>query len=138
MIVNRRSFIRQSTLGTCVCLGVSAGLSSCASYKFVPSQVVGNKLVILKNDFGDGSFVLVKTDQLTEAIFVSHTGDDQYFAVLTKCTHKGCEVRPAANVLRCPCHGSEYDFEGKVLEGPAEERLRQFQVETDDEKIYIG
>ncbi|MDA0196423.1 MAG: ubiquinol-cytochrome c reductase iron-sulfur subunit [Bacteroidetes bacterium] len=124
-------------ISTCAYLGVSTGLTSCTSYKFVPSQVVDNKLVILKNDFEESSFVMVKTDQLTEAIFVSKTGD-KYLAVLTKCTHKGCEVRPAANILKCPCHGSEFDFEGKVLEGPAEERLRLFHVETDDEKIYIG
>jgi len=103
----------------------------------VTSQVINDKLAINKADFEDSAFVLVKTDQLAEAIFVAKDEDDNYVALLTRCTHKGCEIRPAANILACPCHGSEFDFNGQVLTGPAEEDLRKFQVETDETKVYI-
>lgn len=138
MIVNRRTFLKQTTAGTCACIGASVGLTSCVSYVFVPYQIVEGKLVINKIDFLESNYVLVKVDKLAEAVFVSKDPEGNYTAVLTKCTHKGCEVRPSANILLCPCHGSEYDLTGKVLEGPAEENLVPFKVETDEQKIYIS
>mmetsp|Transcript_29667 Transcript_29667/g.53144 ORF Transcript_29667/g.53144 Transcript_29667/m.53144 type:complete len:232 (-) Transcript_29667:214-909(-) len=43
------------------------------------------------------------------------------FAVLSVCTHLGCVVPwvPSANKFCCPCHGSQYDENGKVVRGPA-------------------
>lgn len=38
----------------------------------------------------------------------------------SKCTHLGCQINKAENDrLICPCHGSEYDFDGKPMKGPA-------------------
>jgi len=138
MIVNRRTFLKQTTAGTCACLGASVGLTSCVSFVFVPHEVIDGRLVINKIDFGESNYVLVKVEQLPEAVFISKNDEGNYTAVLTKCTHKGCEVRPSANILLCPCHGSEYDLNGEVLEGPAEENLVSFKVETDEEKIYVS
>ncbi|CAK9033067.1 unnamed protein product [Durusdinium trenchii] len=43
------------------------------------------------------------------------------FALLSVCTHLGCVVpwNKAANKFCCPCHGSQYDENGKVVRGPA-------------------
>lgn len=37
------------------------------------------------------------------------------------CTHLGCVVPwvGAENKFKCPCHGSQYNAEGKVIRGPA-------------------
>jgi glycine/D-amino acid oxidase-like deaminating enzyme/nitrite reductase/ring-hydroxylating ferredoxin subunit len=42
-------------------------------------------------------------------------------AVSMRCTHLGCLVRfnGAERSWDCPCHGSRYDVDGNVLEGPA-------------------
>ena len=138
MIVNRRTFLKQTTAGACACLGASAGLTSCTSYVFASYVLEDGRLAVNKIDFGESNYVLVRVEQFAEAIFISKDDQGNYSAFLTKCTHKGCEVRPTANILLCPCHGSEYDYSGNVLEGPAEENLIPFKVVTDEEKIYVS
>lgn len=41
------------------------------------------------------------------------------------CTHRQCtvEYNKSQKIFICPCHGSRYDLEGKVLKGPAEKPL---------------
>ena len=48
--------------------------------------------------------------------------DDGQVTVLSAvCTHMGCLVRwnKAAETCDCPCHGSRFDIDGTVLQGPA-------------------
>jgi Rieske Fe-S protein len=47
--------------------------------------------------------------------------DGGLHAVSMRCTHLGCLVRFNAAEISwdCPCHGSRFDVDGEVLEGPA-------------------
>jgi Rieske Fe-S protein len=51
-------------------------------------------------------------------------------AVSLRCTHLGCLLRWNAAELSwdCPCHGSRFDVDGAVLEGPAVNPLEQRDV----------
>jgi Rieske Fe-S protein len=46
-------------------------------------------------------------------------------AVSLRCTHLGCLLRfnAAERSWDCPCHGSRFDVDGRVLEGPAVQPL---------------
>lgn len=38
----------------------------------------------------------------------------------SKCTHKGCAVNKVADgTIDCPCHGSKFNLDGSVANGPA-------------------
>lgn len=55
------------------------------------------------------------------------------FAINAVCTHLGCVVPwvPAENKYKCPCHGSQYDKNGKVIRGPAPLSLALEHVNVD-------
>jgi glycine/D-amino acid oxidase-like deaminating enzyme/nitrite reductase/ring-hydroxylating ferredoxin subunit len=55
-------------------------------------------------------------------------------AVSLRCTHLGCLLRfnSAERSWDCPCHGSRFDVDGAVLEGPAAEPLERRQASPDE------
>lgn len=66
-----------------------------------------------------------------------HT-DKGFSALSLVCTHLGCTVEAQENGFTCPCHGSKYDTQGNVLNGPAKKQLNLLRVEiTSDEKLIL-
>jgi cytochrome b6-f complex iron-sulfur subunit len=53
------------------------------------------------------------------------------YAMTITCTHEGCDVVPSGTTLDCPCHGSRFDSNGNVLQGPAGSPLVHFAVTVD-------
>lgn len=56
------------------------------------------------------------------------------------CTHLGCRINNMENgKIVCPCHGSEYDLEGKVIKGPAYKNLEiiPLHITPDGKNIEI-
>lgn len=56
------------------------------------------------------------------------SGSQGVAAISLVCTHLGCIVKETQHGFDCPCHGSRYDREGKVLAGPAPRPLRWLAV----------
>jgi Rieske Fe-S protein len=54
------------------------------------------------------------------SVLIVRETNTAYAALSLLCTHMGCPVNlPIHGILTCPCHGSEFDLEGKVQRGPA-------------------
>lgn len=53
--------------------------------------------------------------------------DGDLHAVSAICPHMGCILQwnDGGRTWDCPCHGSRFSHEGKVLDGPAVEDLRE-------------
>ncbi len=56
---------------------------------------------------------------------------DGFWALSLVCSHLGCTTEEDGNGYRCPCHGSRYDLQGRVLNGPAKKALKAVWVDLD-------
>lgn len=59
------------------------------------------------------------------------------FGLNAVCTHLGCVVpwNSAENKFKCPCHGSQYNAQGKVIRGPAPLSLALAHVNVKDDTV---
>jgi nitrite reductase/ring-hydroxylating ferredoxin subunit len=54
--------------------------------------------------------------------------------ISTRCTHMGCEVMLESDgTFSCPCHGSKFDGNGLVINGPAARPLSFYEVKVTPE-----
>jgi menaquinol-cytochrome c reductase iron-sulfur subunit len=72
--------------------------------------------------------------------WVVRTGDQNVVAYKPACTHLACPYHweGQANKFVCPCHGSEFALDGKVLTGPAPRPLDRFLTKVEGGKVMIG
>lgn len=54
---------------------------------------------------------------------------DDVYALNLVCTHLGCTINVTPTAFVCPCHGSSFDRQGRVLKGPANRQLLRYRVE---------
>jgi menaquinol-cytochrome c reductase iron-sulfur subunit len=56
------------------------------------------------------------------------------------CTHLGCAYRweESRREFMCPCHGSWFDLEGRVIAGPAPRPLDRYEVRMEGDRLWLG
>ena len=75
-----------------------------------------------------GSFPTGSVTFLEDRRLFLFNGPDGFFTVSSVCTHLGCNVKRVASGFECPCHGSRFDENGRVLHGPAPTPLSWFSL----------
>lgn len=70
------------------------------------------------------------------------TKEGELRALSAICTHLGCTVamesKSEKTRLHCPCHGSNFDLTGKVINGPAKKPLQRFDVHLDGSDAIVN
>ncbi len=81
-------------------------------------------------NFPPGSITVNKDHK----VFIVRAREGYFYAVSSVCTHLGCLVnwKSEESIFACPCHGSKFDKEGRVLQGPAPRPLPRFSMALDE------
>jgi cytochrome b6-f complex iron-sulfur subunit len=138
--VSRRNILLAGT-GTAlggVVLAACGGNDSQAGGSAAPAASAGG------GKGASGSRTLTKVEDVPVGGAVSATGSDGGPVIVSQpsagkvvafsaiCTHMGCTVAPARNILKCPCHGSTYNLAtGKNTGGPAPRPLARIPVKVE-------
>jgi menaquinol-cytochrome c reductase iron-sulfur subunit len=74
-----------------------------------------------------------------KAVWAIRQADGQVTVFSPMCTHLGCGYRweDADRTFKCPCHGSVYDADGKVLAGPAPRRLDVLPSKIENGRLLV-
>jgi Rieske Fe-S protein len=62
----------------------------------------------------------------------------QFTIMSNTCMHLGCPVVGTAIGFGCPCHGGQYDEEGRRTAGPPVRPLNRFEYQVTNGHLYIG
>jgi Rieske Fe-S protein len=70
-------------------------------------------------------------------VFIRNDGGDKFTAVANTCMHLGCPVQPKSTGFACPCHGGQYDKEGRRTAGPPVRPLNRYETSISDKGHLI-
>jgi Rieske Fe-S protein len=83
--------------------------------------------------------VPVGSGVIVDEIVVTQPSAGQFKGFSTTCTHAGCAVNEVADgTINCPCHGSKYNLDGSVANGPATKPLEAKAVTVQGDSIVLS
>jgi 3-phenylpropionate/trans-cinnamate dioxygenase ferredoxin reductase subunit len=101
-------------------------LRTIARYAGAPKQFVKGRFARRGTELpGPGEGRVVQVDG--EKVAAYRDEDGELHAVSAVCTHLRCivEWNAAEKTWDCPCHGSRFEYEGRVIKGPAKTDLER-------------
>ena len=130
-LLSRRYFLEIVGGGA---IGIAATGSAVLTAQFLSPNVLLEPSMKFKagpsETYPPGSVTLNKEQK----VFIVRAKEGYFYAVSAVCTHLGCIAnwKPEEGIIACPCHGSKFDKEGRVIEGPAPRSLPRFSMTLDE------
>ncbi|MGW4638714.1 QcrA and Rieske domain-containing protein [Sphaerisporangium sp. NPDC004334] len=132
-----------TVLAACAGRGaISAGIGSSSSGASAPSggatpptaTTSGTSLAKTSDIPKDGGKVLPD-----HKIVIVQPAVGKFRAFSAVCTHRGCMVADVSSgMINCPCHGSMFWLDGKVMGGPATKPLTEIPIKVDGDTISLA
>lgn len=78
-------------------------------------------------------------DFKNELIVIKNPSNNHLSALNIRCTHEGCPVGwdKTTQLIICPCHGSQYNHQGEVIQGPAGSSLKTYLVKEENHLVLV-
>jgi cytochrome b6-f complex iron-sulfur subunit len=143
-MMTRKDFIKLATGGLAAAASSPLAVlaEGCApSARVVHARTTGSKAIIPLASLPDldqpHEYARVFIGGLSNPVLLFRQHHGELWALGSTCSHRGCEVNKLRTTFVCPCHGSEYDLEGKVIQGPAPEPLNRYRVDRLADRIEV-
>jgi menaquinol-cytochrome c reductase iron-sulfur subunit len=65
-------------------------------------------------------------------VYIRNDGDEKFTAIANTCMHLGSPVQANATGFACPCHGGQYDSQGRRIAGPPVRPLNRYETSIND------
>jgi cytochrome b6-f complex iron-sulfur subunit len=146
--LGRRSLLKVLGAGSgALCAGVAGcagSLPEVGDDQFVSlPAVVQGRLVIPLMDFPQlvevGGAVVGVAQGMDGPLAIARETETKFSAMPAICTHMACILRynRLNATLDCPCHGSSFELDGTVINGPATRALTRWTTEFDGQAVRI-
>jgi Rieske Fe-S protein len=139
--MERRDFIKTSCS---ICLALSSGLafgsllSSCASFPVYETMINEEKITVPVSLFAKSPIQIIHAKDFKYNIALEKKNDGNYLALLLECTHASTPLNFTGKDFVCPLHGSTFNEQGKVLQGPATLPLKRLEAQTKGNQIIVS
>ena len=133
---------------------VTAVLAACATYGKKPEaagdssttaaaspapSASGAPAAPAANAIAKTADVPVGSGVIVDEIVVTQPSAGVFKGFSATCTHAGCTVNKVADgTIDCPCHGSKFNLDGSVANGPASSPLEAKAVSVEGDSIVLG
>ena len=131
--ISRHDFLKLTRNGL---LWMSAALGLGGLFRFLDYEAYPAP----KTEFDLGSaanYPIGSRTLLVDVPAVLIHNENGFSALSLTCTHLGCMVEQNRDEFACPCHGSHFSLNGKVLHGPATQPLASLRIETTEDGNLI-
>jgi Rieske Fe-S protein len=138
--MQRRQFIQSSCN---LCLLAASGyfysaLSGCSpAFQVIKTEVVNDAIQIPLASLSQSNFQIVRPQGWYYDIALEKKNDGSYETLLLQCTHQQNQLVPTNKGYLCNLHGSQFDKEGNVTKGPAENSLKKYNTTIEQDKLII-
>lgn len=130
---SRRDFLGLAALGSAVLSALGVLVGTLRVFKPNVRYEESRRFKIGK----PGTFPVGTVKQLVEEKAFIFADDDGLYAISSVCTHLGCIVYKTDWGFQCPCHGSRYDKDGKVIRGPAPRPLSWYEISQHEDGSLV-
>lgn len=133
--VSRRDFLKRAWQGATTLVATSMGY---VGWRFLSSRtddaqtgriiIAGSPDAFLPGSvtpFPQGQFYLVRAD------------NGGFLALSRQCTHLACMVLWQEETFRCPCHGSEFERTGHLINPPASHDLWHYKIAVENNRLVV-
>ncbi len=114
-----------------------SSLSSCAALPAYTATIDSNSVTVPVSLFAQSDFRVIQPKNFSYNIALHKEKDGTYTALLLRCTHADNQLISTGNSFKCELHGSAFDKDGRVTQGPAEWPLKKYPIEIKSGEIII-
>jgi Rieske Fe-S protein len=114
-----------------------SNLVSCASVAVYKTVADGNKILVPLSLFTQQTFQIIRAKNVEYNIALRKESENNFTALLMRCTHADAGLQNTGNGFSCSAHGSSFDQNGDVKKGPATMALKKYKSAVVDDQVVI-